>query len=253
MNIGVLITVRSKSTRLPEKCFRTIIPGYSLLEYNIQNAKKIFEKENIIVATTTQPEDDLIEDICNFHNIKVFRGSIKNKIDRWEKAARVLKCDVILPYDGDDPFTDLNIGRKCAEKLINENLCLVKAINLPCGCFTYAIRAESLKRINKNFDTSDSEMMWVFFENDQETKYGEYNCKFINPNKDINNLRVTVDYQEDLNVARKIAKIIKEESLDINADTIYKIWLREPEIFQENDYLQQDYLNNQSDIISKMN
>ena len=113
--------------------------------------------------------------------------------------------------------------------------------------------------ISDNFDKCEGIFLGItprgeaIIENDQETKYGEYDCKFINPNKDINNLRVTVDYQEDLNVARKIAKIIREQSLEINADTIYKIWLKEPEIFKENDYLQQDYLNNQSDIISKMN
>ena len=70
---------------------------------------------------------------------------------------------------------------------------------------------------------------------------------------DINNLRVTVDYQEDLNVARKIAKIIETNSLKVNAETIYKIWLSDPEIFKENQHLQADYLINQSDIMSKMN
>ena len=54
-------------------------------------------------------------------------------------------------------------------------------------------------------------------------------------------------------MARKIAKIIKTNSLKVNAGTIYKIWLNSPEIFKENQHLQDEYLKNQSDIINKMN
>ena len=87
MKIGVLITVRSQSSRLPEKCFRSILPGFSLLEYNIKNALNSFDRENLIVATTDKVQDDLIEEICIFNNIKVYRGSTKDKIDRWINAA----------------------------------------------------------------------------------------------------------------------------------------------------------------------
>ena len=144
------------------------------MEYNIRNAENNFDKKNIIVATTNEKEDDLIHDICISKGINVYRGSTKNKIDRWINAAEAINCDVILPFDGDDPFTDLNIGKSVLKNLIMR--AYSESDNLPCGCFTYAINVKSLKRVASKFDTSDSEMMWIF-EKDGDTKYGEYDCK----------------------------------------------------------------------------
>ena len=108
--------------------------------------------------------------MANFKAVKVFRGSTKDKIDRWIGASSCLNADILICCDGDDPLVDINIGNYCADLLEKNNACIVEAINLPCGSFTYVVKKSSLERVHNKFDTSDSEMMWAFFDKDPNTK-----------------------------------------------------------------------------------
>ena len=71
----------------------------------------------------------------------------------------------------------------------------MKAINLPYWVFYICNKCKEFKVASK-FDTSDSEMMWIFLKKMviQNMVNMTVNLKTSN----INNLRVTVDYQRIL-------------------------------------------------------
>lgn len=243
-----IITVRSKSTRLPEKCFRSIYPGLSMTEYIIKKCL-VYDKFEIILATTTDKSDDYLIELANYYKIKNYRGSEKDKISRWIGASNKFKIDTLICCDGDDPFIDLKIGEDSANLLEKEKACIVESVNVPCGSFTYAINVKSLKRISKLYDTSSSEMMSYFFKKDKSCKYSYYDPKLDYANLDVNNIRITVDFIEDIRMARVLTKVIKERQIIGTAQEIINIYREKPEIFSINRHRQIEYIENQQRIV----
>jgi len=76
---NVLVTVRTKSSRLPEKC---LLPfgNQCVLEHVIERCK-LYKLEPII-CTSIDPSDDRIVDIAKKYKVNYFRGSVVNKLLR---------------------------------------------------------------------------------------------------------------------------------------------------------------------------
>jgi len=73
------ITGRTTSTRLPRKC---LLPfgKWNVIEHIINRAKH-YDLEPII-CTSTDPSDDILEEIAYKEDVKVFRGSLINKLKK---------------------------------------------------------------------------------------------------------------------------------------------------------------------------
>ena len=97
-----VITVRSSSSRLPEKCFRSIYPKLSLTEFVIERCLA-YGKFDVILATTNNKADDYLIEVANSYRIKTFRGSEEDKITRWIGACEKYSIDTLISCDGDDP------------------------------------------------------------------------------------------------------------------------------------------------------
>ena len=78
--IDGMITVRSQSTRLPEKCFLPFGEG-NVIEHMIRRAK--YFDINPIVCTTVETSDDQIVKIAKKEGVRFYRGSVKDKLERW--------------------------------------------------------------------------------------------------------------------------------------------------------------------------
>ena len=239
-----VISVRSSSKRLPEKCFRSIYPKLSLTEFIIERCIS-YGKFDVILATTINKVDDYLIEIAENYNIKTFRGSEEDKLARWVGACQKYQVDTLISCDGDDPFVDLKIGEKCSDVLENEKASIVEAINIPCGSFTFAINFESLLRIKNNFDTSRSEMIKYFFKKDKKSNYITYDPGLSYEGLDVENIRITVDFIEDLVMARKLAKVLKERGIDGSAQEIINIYREKPDIFSINKNKQIEFKENQ--------
>ena len=81
MNL-LIIQARMGSTRLPGKVLKTI-KGLPLLEIQNQRIVKSKLVDEIIIATTTNSEDDAIEKFCLEKNILYSRGSDWDVLDRY--------------------------------------------------------------------------------------------------------------------------------------------------------------------------
>jgi spore coat polysaccharide biosynthesis protein SpsF (cytidylyltransferase family) len=86
MNLA-LLQARMGSTRLPGKVLKEIngIPLIQILINRVSQAKCI---DKIAVVTSTNVEDDELENYCIQNNILVFRGSDWDVLDRFYSAAK---------------------------------------------------------------------------------------------------------------------------------------------------------------------
>ena len=98
-----IIQARMGSSRLPGKSLMDLA-GRPLLERVIQQVKGSKFLDDVIVATSTQSEDDAIEKFCSSNNFKVFRGAKDDVLSRYLGAALFARAEIILRITGDCPL-----------------------------------------------------------------------------------------------------------------------------------------------------
>jgi len=93
------------STRLPNKVLLPIA-GKPSLEFLILRLKTCKTLNEIVVATSTEQSNLLIEYYAGINRVSCFRGSEDNVLNRVTRAAEFFKADIIVDITGDCPFVD---------------------------------------------------------------------------------------------------------------------------------------------------
>ena len=76
-SVGVVIVCRYNSSRLPGKILK-VIEGKTILERIYKRINQVFPTNKIIVATSIEETDDVIQEFCEENNIQLYRGSLEN-------------------------------------------------------------------------------------------------------------------------------------------------------------------------------
>lgn len=204
--IAAIIAVRMGSKRLPKKAIANI-EGYSAIERVVNNLYPSKYIDDFIIATTTSKENDPIEDIAVRNGISIFRGDEINVVKRYIDAAERFNVSIIVRVTGDCPLVSYEI----ADHLITNHLekgAEFTAMDLegpPVGTLSEIIELSALKKLgHQNIDLSYSEYMSFYFKNNPTFFSNNIvSCpdEFISPE-----LRLTLDYQEDLDLFRHLFK-----------------------------------------------
>jgi spore coat polysaccharide biosynthesis protein SpsF len=232
-NIG-FITVRTSSTRLPQKC---LLPfGEStVLSHIIRRAISYNIKP--IVCTSTSKDDDIIEEISNKEGVECFRGSLENKLQRWLDCAMHFKVDRFHTIDADDPFFDGNEVKASMKMLQDLNLDMVEPTESSSSggaSVGYSLTTDIVERACAGLDKdTDTEMMWYYI----EKVLGLKTKKLPETRDNIMNIRLTLDYEEDYWLLSTICRILgnqvtrsKVDQLFLSNPDMYKInWFRNKE------------------------
>ena len=116
------ITVRTSSTRLPNKCLLPL-GDETVISHVVKRA--IAYGIEPIICTSTDKSDDILEEISKELGVKCFRGSLVNKLKRWLDCAEHFNVNSFHTIDADDPFFD-------GSEMI-ASLDLLKVKRLRCG------------------------------------------------------------------------------------------------------------------------
>ncbi len=116
MKTLAVIQARVGSSRLPAKVLLEIAPGLTMLESVIERARKVNNIDQVVVATTTEPDAVAIVAICERLGVPVSRGSEFDVLDRYVQAARPFAPDVLVRITSDCPLLDPAIVHAVIEK-----------------------------------------------------------------------------------------------------------------------------------------
>lgn len=101
MKVGILLSVREKASRFPEKVIKPIFDK-NVTEHLVSRLKMSKLADEIIISTSIDKRDDVFEKIAANLNIKIFRGSENDKLQRYYDTAKAFKLDAVVIVDGDD-------------------------------------------------------------------------------------------------------------------------------------------------------
>ncbi|MEA5137820.1 glycosyltransferase family protein [Arcicella rigui] len=109
--ISIVVQARMSSSRLPKKVLLPIL-GESLLYRMVERLQQIKHKASIVIATSENSEDDVIEEFCQAKNITCFRGSLNNLLDRHYQVGVLTNADIVIKIPSDCPLIDPRIVDK---------------------------------------------------------------------------------------------------------------------------------------------
>ncbi len=201
MITAVFIPVRIGSTRLPRKALMEI-KGKTLIEHLIDRVKAAKHPDFVVLNTTTEAENDVIEDIAKTSGVRCFRGSVHDIIDRHYQAAKAFGVDFIVNVDGDDVLCDPELIDIIIEayKKTGDDFIMFK--DLPLGATPLGIKFEALKKVRDSKAESNTETGWARYFRES----GQFKVKYIEPEEEMRHpeIRMTLDYEEDFQFIKEI-------------------------------------------------
>lgn len=240
------ISARTSSSRFPQKALKTI-RGRTVFEHIIDRAKAADSLDEVVLTTSDQPEDDILKEIAEKKGIRVWRGSLKDKLERWRGAAKAFDAHAIITIDGDDVFCDPELIAYGVEQMREGGADFIYASKtLACGSFTYGLTRSALEKVCEIKDSGDTEFIERYFLETGLFKTQEFVAKdplFLN-----SEIRLTLDYPEDLEF---FSQIFEELDISLNTVPLRRIieFLNErPDIREINFFRQGHYLDNQAKI-----
>jgi len=207
MNL-LVIQARMGSTRLPGKVLMDI-NGKPILENLVERVAGAKTISKIVIATTTNSEDNAIENFCNSKNLNYYRGSEWDVLGRFYQAALPFKPKNIIRVTADCPLH----SHKVVDFIVNEFLksgkdYLSNSNNEPefleDGFDTEVFSFSALETASKEAEMlSEREHVTPYIKNSGKFKCGwkRYNSEY--------NYKLSVDSPNDLKSVTRIFEELK--------------------------------------------
>ena len=96
---------RMASDRLPGKVLKQVL-GRPLLAHHLERLKLCRRIDQVVLATTLNPEDAPLVAVGEAAGVPVFRGSAHDVLDRFARCAAVYDADVVVRFTADCPLID---------------------------------------------------------------------------------------------------------------------------------------------------
>lgn len=236
--IAIVIQARTGSSRLPGKIMLPLAGKPMLVRMYERVAASKTPKE-IIVATTTDVEDDAVVDLCEANDIKYFRGHPTDLLDRHYKAGLESGADIVVKIPSDCPLICPDVIDNVLNLYLENQGSFDFVSNLhpathPDGNDVEVIPMKILEQVWKESDRD--------FEREHTTPYiWERPEKFR-----IGNLewetgldlsmshRFVLDYEEDYEFIKRIYDELYKNKIDFKLCDIMMLLDRKPELKEIN-------------------
>jgi spore coat polysaccharide biosynthesis protein SpsF len=235
-----LIQARMGSTRLPGKVLMNV-HGYPMLWHIIERVKQAKLVDEIMVATSDNPTDDLIESYLASIDIRFFRGSENNVLERFYNAATLSGAETIVRLTGDNPLIDPHILDMTISYFYNTGFRYVSNIQQPSAkcsfpvgiaseVFTFELLEEAYLQAQEDYE-KEHVTPYMYF---QQNSVGCYANSI-----DLSNYRFTVDTPEDYEHMKAIYGYFFKGKHDFFLDDIIRYLNKHPEIVAINANVEQ--------------
>ena len=112
-----IVQARMGSTRLPGKMMKKI-NGKPMVFYLPEQLKYSKLIDQVVIATSVQPENDEMYEYLKSIGVEVFRGPEDDVLKRFVMVAEKYKPDIIVRITGDEPLIDPFL----VDKVIQEHI-----------------------------------------------------------------------------------------------------------------------------------
>ncbi len=211
--IGCIIQARMNSTRLPGKVMMNVDDSNPLLYYVISQLRNSKFIEKMVIATTTNKDDDIIFNYTKNQNVDCFRGNEFDVLDRYYQCAKKYSFSTIVRIPADKPLIDPLIMDKMIE-IFNSNsfdyVANFLPLTFPSGTEVeiFSFHALEIAWKKAKLPSEREHVTPYFYNNKNKFKIFNYENKI-----NLSNLRYAVDRNEDLKLVKLLISRIKKRPI----------------------------------------
>lgn len=238
ITINAIIQARIGSTRLPGKVLIEI-EGIPILEHIINRLNVIKNINKVIVATSSMPENDVIEAFCKEKAIACVRGSEENVLERFGLVAAEYLADIYIRATGDNPIIDVNLIEDMLTFFRRKQLTYTGYRGFPLGSgvevFSNTALMDCLKNANLPYEL---EHVTPYMYQRMKDRKVEYFLSQTNDSK----IRMTIDTEDDLTFAKELFKRLFKNNPYFGVSDVKSLLRQEPELIKINQNIHQKVL-----------
>jgi spore coat polysaccharide biosynthesis protein SpsF len=210
MRINAVIQARVGSTRLPGKVLEDL-GGRPVLEWVVRAARSARQIDTVIVATSTLAVDDVVADLAGSLGAGVVRGSESDVLSRFVAALDAYPAEALVRLTADCPLLDPTLidavagAWAAAPSHDYVSTTLVRA--LPRGLDVELVTAGALRAVDRMAVGHDR----VHVTSGLYADPTAYRLLGLCVTPPANDLRVTLDTQQDLDLLRALVAELPDE------------------------------------------
>ena len=206
MRVVAIVQARTGSTRLPRKVLLDLA-GAPVLERVISRLRRCDHLNEVVVATTDLPGDDVLADLCRRRAWPFSRGSEQDVLDRYYQAARAHAADVVVRITSDCPLIEPVVVDRVVQEFLRRQPGVDYASNInptrtyPRGLDTEVFSFAALERSwREDRRPASREHVTPYIYNNPDL----FTPHCVEHPEDFSHLRWTVDTPEDMELVRRI-------------------------------------------------
>lgn len=227
----IFITVRLKSSRLPQKALAEV-EDLTIIEHIIRRAGYLKTASNVILCTSSHPEDQPLVEIAKKHGIPYFCGSENNIVDRFLGAAKLFNPDVVVRITGDNCLFSPEFIDHMIEEHIRNGVDYTSTKQLPGGGKGDVFSHEALVKLDQLLqDENASEYLsWLFADEEHFT------VQWLDAPENIKRpqYRLHCDTPNDLQFIREVYKALYTEGGIVDFNTMIQHLDDNPDLIEIN-------------------
>ncbi len=212
-SVGIVLTSRVKSRRLPGKALRKI-GNKTLCQITLENLLRQ-KTYPVVLAIPASEDDDELEQIGLDMGVRVYRGEDDSPLHRLHAVAQQFGFDHVVRITQDDILIDFILLQNQVRHHLGAKFGAndyTKMIKCPEGTAGEVISANALSKAVKEVGNKPVEDVSYYVRRPEKFKCGEY---YPSPAHQYQ-FRLTIDYEEDLRLMRILFAMLPSpfESLD---------------------------------------
>jgi len=235
--ILAIIQARMGSSRLPKKVMMDLA-GRPVLLHVIDRLKHVSRVDEIIVATTTDPSDDCVEEQCRIWGVPVFRGPVDDVLARYYSAVQSIllargPVDAIVRITADCPLLDPSVVDSIVGGMIAGQYDYVSNIDPPTYPDGLDVEVFSKGALEVAFSSAT-----LPSEREHVTPYIRNNPRFKKFNHlhepDLSKIRLTLDTEKDFLLISRIYQSLYRPGEIFHLDDVLRLLEKEPALLEIN-------------------
>ena len=243
MSVVAVIQARMGSSRLPGKVLKDI-SGKPMLWHVVNRLRYSKLINKIVVATSVNKKDDVIEKFCKENNIDFYRGSEKDVLDRYYQTAILYKADYVVRITADCPLIDPQVVDKVISGYLRNVNTFDGANNTidrtyPRGLDVEIVSFSALEKCWKsaNKDYQREHVMVYIYECEKIFKLHS-----VKNSRDLSHFRWTVDEEADLRFVREVYNRLYQEERVFFMEDVLKVLGEDPYLRKINKDIRQKHI-----------
>ena len=239
MRVVAIVQARTGSTRLPRKVLADLA-GAPVLERVLTRLGRCRRLDEVVVATTDLPGDDVLAELCRARGWPCSRGSEQDVLDRYYQAATAHDAEAVVRITSDCPLIEPAVVDRVVDEFLQRQPQLSYASNViprrtyPRGLDTEVFTFAALERAwREDKREAYREHVTPYIYNNPEL----FSVHCVEHEEDLSHLRWTVDTAEDMELVRRIYEALGGD--DFTWDEVRALLDRHPRWSEINRHMEQ--------------